>query len=575
MQDKNGQANEKARLIEIGVDETTAKLLSSTDESGSVFKKYEKISASSIPSVARANYLNNISSMKMLAIEFTNLAEVSITSDDRTLAAKTALLNAMRKYLHVSDGNIYFIDEAGSSTKLCVAKASSFGTYVSAILGSDLMGSKYARIIPSKDAANVALYLFDELKKDNDNLVAQFKDFFIYRDRFYPGHMMHSEEYLIDLDKLSSIPAYEVKHGSIDALLNPDKYSRRPEVLDAVLDNLCNGDESLKYYLDKLIASSYFDSRQKKLEIKTFVVISGVTGAGKSFFVNLLSKVFSGSVKNVMSMSANNLKNEFKQSELLRCRFLLTDGDMDGKQVSDESIKFIKNASGGDEIQAQVKNQQQEIKSYLPALIMLVSNFNFTTSDKSSAIEARIVPILPFKELDIDKKLFNSIEKESVIESVANYYLSIWIRMVNGEESIPSPSNRPDEVKKNKELFSAENNSTIAFVNYYELENLVGVPMNLIRQLYSEFCETMGLTELKNKFTQTLKDRFKLETKMCRANKLNIANISHCIDSLESKHRFAELEEFEHLIRIYELHNDEILQQEFIKRSWRTSYVKD
>lgn len=546
----------KSELMKAGVDAITASHLAIADESNDTFAKYIEISKSSIPHEMREAYQKAIEATKSYAEQASGIENIIVSADNKISIARLAISSVIRKRVYTLKGDIYFVNEAGESKKLCKIKNASFGAYLATILGSEIVGNKYSRIVKANDEVNLANYVLSEISRDEDNHLAQFRDFFIHDDKAYKGHFLQCEEYLRNIDKSSSIPRHTVNHGSYEAILHPELFAIRPKSLEAILDNLCNGDDSMKDYFCKLLASCYFDSKLTKNKIKTFVVISGVTGAGKSYLINLLTKVFSGSADNTMTMSANRLSNEFKQSELLNSRFLLTDGDMNGTQVSDQAMEFIKNASGADTITAQRKNQQEEVSGYLTSLIMLVSNHNFTTSDKSDAVDARLVPIHPKQKLNIPEDIFDLAENEDEIEAIANYLLAIFGKMSRKEIEIPSPNNRPDAVAKNKEMFAENNNSAIAFVHSIGEENIIGVPFTIVKQLYKEYCEDNGLPELKAKFNQTLSSRFNLDVIKGRVSNLDKVNVEACLDNISDYRAKSNFDEFESLLRLKELQEE-------------------
>lgn len=382
-------------LIKLGVDSDTAEILAMNSDANADTipdARFLPISASSLPAEIRATYNEQLMMKEFTMISKSGNDQAKLSRNEKLVTLLAVATSKFSTKVVMLDEKMIFFDK-NKKIPIDGVTSENFANYLVKIFGSSTVGNKIESVLTMQDAFKFTKSLLANLHRTSDNHVEQFDDFFIFDGVAIQGNLLDSSNVSVNgyiHDVTGILPRHNVKYGRYDAVKNPKNYLKVPKLLRILTLNMSNGCEEDAFYLEKLIATSIANDLSTKSKVKSLVVISGVSGAGKSHLLRYLQKVFTADY-GTSTVSINQLANEFKRAEVTKTGFILSDGDMPASTIKDEASEFLKNASGGDMITAQVKNQQKEYSDFFAGLIMILSNFSTTFTDKSEAITNRLV----------------------------------------------------------------------------------------------------------------------------------------------------------------------------------------
>ena len=160
----------------------------------------------------------------------------------------------------------------------------------------------------------------------------------------------------------------------------------------------------------------------------------------------------------------------------------------------------------------EVRSIYEKSRIYNPsAMIVACTNHMPTSVDKSDAFNRRFSIFTQNSKL-VSREHFRSEEWFSSLRSdeAARYLLELLILAHLDNMSRGSLLKISSRMKEINEDFVEKNDSAVMFVRSLGLKEIVGKPVKLVKERYESWCETNGVTALKNKFNTTLESKFGL-----------------------------------------------------------------
>lgn len=354
-----------------------------------------------------------------------------------------------------------------------------------------------------------------DLEKDDDfslssinNSIIQFNDCYVKDGTFIEGDYPF-------------VPRFYI-HWSVYDVVKNRKTSLECKEMDEFILHLCDYDqETVPVFLSRM--STFLMNRQslKTNLAATINILYGASGAnGKSLFLSILKKIFEQ--EDVTLASLREFNNRTYQLPKMCQSLLIIDEDSADLQLDHDAVANLKMFSHGQPME--VRSIYEKSRIYNPsAMIVACTNHMPTSVDKSDAFNRRFSIFTQNSKL-VSREHFRSEDwfKSLRSDDAARYLLELLILAHLDNMSRGSLLKISSRMKEINEDFVEKNDSAVMFVRSVSLKEIVGKPVKLVKERYESWCETNGVTALKNKFNTTLETKFGLMARNMTLKNLTI-----------------------------------------------------
>ena len=405
---------------------------------------------------------------------------------------------------------LYFIDKSGQRTFVEDFTTSSFIDFLEIVLHtSDIFQHQ---LDWTNDLLTKYVYsLLDSEEFSTDSItndIIQFNDYYVKDGVFIKGRFSHIPRFYVNFDVSQIIESKEV--------------STIVKELDEFLLHLCDYDEeTVKVFLSRMSTFLLNGERLKTNFSATINVLYGASGQnGKSLFMTLLKRIF-----NQDDITLAGLRDFNNQNYMLpkMCQSLLVvDEDASDLQLDSTAASNLKQFTHGQRMES--RSIYEKTKIYRPrAMVVACTNHMPTSVDKSDGFNRR------FSIFTQTHKLVNSEHKRSEewFESLrspeaAHYLLDLLILAHLENMKRGRLLENSARMKEINEDFVEKNDSAVMYVRSVGLKEIIGKPVKIVRENYENWCESNGVTALKNKFNTTLESKFNLRSKLCTVKSMTV-----------------------------------------------------
>ena len=342
-----------------------------------------------------------------------------------------------------------------------------------------------------------------DLEKDDDfslssinNSIIQFNNCYVKDGTFIEGDYPF-------------VPRFYI-HWSVYDVVKNRKTSLECKEMDEFILHLCDYDqETVPVFLSRM--STFLMNRQslKTNLAATINILYGASGAnGKSLFLSILKKIFEQ--EDVTLASLREFNNRTYQLPKMCQSLLIIDEDSADLQLDHDAVANLKMFSHGQPME--VRSIYEKSRIYNPsAMIVACTNHMPTSVDKSDAFNRRFSIFTQNSKL-VSREHFRSEDwfKSLRSDDAARYLLELLILAHLDNMSRGSLLKISSRMKEINEDFVEKNDSAVMYVRSVGLKEIVGKPVKLVKERYESWCETNGVTALKNKFNTTLETKFGL-----------------------------------------------------------------
>lgn len=343
----------------------------------------------------------------------------------------------------------------------------------------------------------------NDLEKDDDfslssinNSIIQFNDCYVKDGIFIKGDYPF-------------VPRFYI-HWSVYDVVKNRKTSLTCSEIDDFILHLCDYDqETVPVFLSRM--STFLMNRQslKTNLAVTINILYGASGAnGKSLFLSILKKIFEQEDMTLASLREFN--NRTYQLPKMCQSLLVIDEDSADLQLDHDAVANLKMFSHGQPME--VRSIYEKSRIYNPsAMVVACTNHMPTSVDKSDAFNRRFSIFtqnskLVSREHSRSEEWFKSLRSDDA----ARYLLELLILAHLDNMSRSSLLKISSRMKEINEDFVEKNDSAVMYVRAVGMKEIVGKPVKLVKENYETWCETNGVTALKNKFNTTLESKFGL-----------------------------------------------------------------
>lgn len=349
----------------------------------------------------------------------------------------------------------------------------------------------------------------DEFSTDSiPNDIIQFNDCYVKDGIFIEGKYKFIPRFYIDFDVLE--------------VVNSRKVSRRIEEIDEFILHLSDYDQdTAKVFLSRMSTFLLNSEKLKSNFAATINVLYGASGAnGKSLFLSILKKIFDS--EDVLHAGLRDFNNQNYLLPEMCQSLLIVDEDAADLQLDAAATSAIKQFTHGQAMK--VRSIYEKTKTLKPrAMVVACTNHMPTAVDKSDGFNRR------FSIFTQTSKLVNSDHKRSDdwFESVrtdeaVKYLLDLLVLAHLDNMKRGRLLENSERMKEINEDFVEKNDSAVMYVRSVGLKEIVGKPVKIVRENYENWCESNGVTALKNKFNTTMESKFNLKSKLCTARSMTV-----------------------------------------------------
>lgn len=405
---------------------------------------------------------------------------------------------------------LYFIDKSGQRTFVEDFTTSSFIDFLEIVLHtSDIFQHQ---LDWTNDLLTKYVYsLLDSEEFSTDSIrndIIQFEDYYLKDGVFIKGRYSHIPRFYINFNVSQVIESREV--------------SKVVKELDEFILHLCDYDpDTVKVFLSRMSTFLLNSERLKTNLSATINVLYGASGQnGKSLFMNLLKKIFDQ--EDITLAGLRDFNNQNYMIPKMCQSLLVVDEDASDLQLDSTAASNLKQFTHGQRMES--RSIYEKTKIYRPrAMVVACTNHMPTSVDKSDGFNRR------FSIFTQTHKLTNSehVRSEEWFESLrssdaAQYLLELLILAHLGNMKRGRLLENSARMKEINEDFVEKNDSAVMYVRSVGLKEIIGKPVKIVREHYESWCESNGVTALKNKFNTTMESKFNLRSKLCTTKSMTV-----------------------------------------------------
>lgn len=405
---------------------------------------------------------------------------------------------------------LYFIDASGQRTFVEDFTTSSFIDFLEIVLHtSDIFQHQ---LDWTNDLLTKYVYsLLDSEEFSTDSIandIIQFEDYYLKDGVFIKG-------------RYSSIPRFYINFN-VSHVIESKEVSKVVKELDEFILHLCDYDpDTVKVFLSRMSTFLLNSERLKTNFSATINVLYGASGQnGKSLFMNLLKKIFDQD--DITLAGLRDFNNQNYMIPKMCQSLLVVDEDASDLQLDSTAASNLKQFTHGQRMES--RSIYEKTKIYRPrAMVVACTNHMPTSVDKSDGFNRR------FSIFTQTHKLTNSehVRSEEWFEALrssdaAQYLLELLILAHLGNMKRGRLLENSSRMKEINEDFVEKNDSAVMYVRSVGLKEIIGKPVKIVRENYENWCESNGVTALKNKFNTTMESKFNLRSKLCTTKSMTV-----------------------------------------------------
>ena len=429
----------------------------------------------------------------------------SVASNLLTNAFKSAKVR-----INKLSNKLYFIDAEGERSYIDSFSIHTFSSFLGIVLHTssifkfqidwpnDLISRYVASMIES-----------DEFSTDSiANDIIQLNDCYVENGEFKVGKYQYIPRFYINFNALEVFESGEV--------------TKRVEEIDDFILHLSDYDrDTAKVFLSRMSTFLLNSEKLKSNFSATINILYGASGAnGKSLFLSIFKKIFDN--EDIIHAGLRDFNNRNYLLPEMCQSLLIVDEDAADLQLDSAATSAIKQFTHGQPMK--VRSIYEKTKTLRPrAMVVACTNHMPTAVDKSDGFNRRFsiftqTSKLVNKNHNRSDEWFNSVRSDDAVKYLLDLLILAHLDNMKRGRLLENSS----KMKEINEDFVEKNDSAVMFVRSVGLKEIVGKPVKIVRENYESWCETNGVTALKNKFNTTLETKFNLKAKNVSPSKLTI-----------------------------------------------------
>ena len=283
--------------------------------------------------------------------------------------------------------------------------------------------------------------------------------------------------------------------------------------VDNYLKHMTQGDKKYEDLIYEILAHCLITDKDFKRMLAKFFIFIGNGSNGKGTLLQIIKTILGR--ENVTGMSINNMSDE-RYLMSLKGKLANLGDDIQDEPIDNEMMKNLKNISTCDTIEGRMLYQQSKTVT-LSASLIFTSNHVLKSFEKGNAYKRRVMWLPMFTVVKDNEKDINFIAKLTSKEAL-EYWISKTIKAYfrlyeNGKFT------HTDIVDKYNAEYHKENNTSLMFLEDYEIEHVLGKKPPEIHDEYETWAEENGCNVASKKmFGNTVEEYFNVEVKVASVN---------------------------------------------------------
>ena len=278
------------------------------------------------------------------------------------------------------------------------------------------------------------------------------------------------------------------------------------KIVDDYINHLTNNDKDYRDLLLEVLGHTLIvDSEFKRLLAKFFIFV-GSGGNGKGTLLQIIKGILGS--ENCTGLGIKELSNE-RYLPSFKGKLANLGDDIQDNSITDKDMKVLKNISTCDYMGIRELYKESEQIQFTGTLIF-TSNHLIKSFEKGESYKRRVMWLPMYTKVDEKNKDPLFITKLTTKESV-EYWLKL---MVEGYSRLYK-NNRFTQskiVNDFNEDYHKENNPALVFLENYEPENFIDVPLVDGYDRYEEWCEDNAENYNKNMLRTALEEKWNIVT---------------------------------------------------------------
>ena len=429
----------------------------------------------------------------------------SVASNLLTNAFKSAKVR-----INKLSNKLYFVDAEGERSYIDSFSVHTFSSFLGIVLHTssifkfqiDWPNDLISRYVSSMVES-------DEFSTDSiANDIIQFNDCYVENGEFKVGKYQFIPRFYINFDVLEVIESGEV--------------TKKVEEIDDFILHLSDYDrDTAKVFLSRMSTFLLNSEKLKSNFSATINILYGASGEnGKSLFLSILKKIFDS--EDVLHAGLRDFNNRNYLLPEMCQSLLIVDEDAADLQLDAAATSAIKQFTHGQSMK--VRSIYEKTRTLRPrAMVVACTNHMPTAVDKSDGFNRRFSIFTQTSKLvnrnhNRSDEWFDAVRSDDAAKYLLDLLILAHLENVKRGRLLENSS----RMKEINEDFVEKNDSAVMFVRSVGLKEIIGKPVKIVRENYESWCETNGVTALKNKFNTTLETKFNLKANNVAPSKLTI-----------------------------------------------------
>ncbi len=286
-----------------------------------------------------------------------------------------------------------------------------------------------------------------------------------------------------------------------------DKYARRVDAVDKLLDFICDGDKEYVEYLLSIAAASLITDRHKRAKQPRFHILVGDGSNLKGTLLKLVGQQLG--IENFATTKLSDFGDE-KKVVALRSKLANIGEDIKDVPIDRDQMSILKNISAADEITLRGMYESAENNVVLTCNLIYSSNHVLKSFEKGESFKRRIKWVPMFKLADEMDCFGDKFFEELYSKEALNYFNKLVIEAyfnlyANGYQKCAKVDEFTDK-------YHSDNNNVELYLSGAIADNFIDNKPGDAYKEYVEWCVSEDYDATSKKlFFSTLTAKFKLK----------------------------------------------------------------
>ena len=278
------------------------------------------------------------------------------------------------------------------------------------------------------------------------------------------------------------------------------------EAVDNYLNHFTDGDINFKNIIFEMMAHSLITDRHFKGGLRSFFIIVGSAGTGKSLLIKVLREIIGA--ENTTNVALSKI-SDHRYAVNLKGKLLNIGDDIENKPIDDGTMSTLKNIASCDPMQLRAMYEASSDITVTTSL-MFTSNHMLKSFDKSDAYKSRVKWLPAYnKPQEKDIQLFHKLTTDDAVSYWISEIIEGYKRLYANQQFTES-----DKVNEFNKHYHDQNNPVLDYIDENDLtiRSFIGCTRTSTYMIYSNWCKEMNIRPIKKlTFYEGVEDKFNIK----------------------------------------------------------------